>query len=400
MTGRTLVITNDFPPRPGGIQSFISGALGHLPPERLVVYSSTWQGAAQYDAALPYPVIREDTRTMLPTRAVLRRARSLMAEYACDRVLFGAAAPLGLLARGLRDRAAWQVAMTYGHEAGWATVPGGVPLLRRIGRDLDVVTYLSEDMGRRLRRAFGVRIAARMFHLPAGVDAYQFHPRHGADGERRRAQLGWDGPVIVCISRLVPRKGQDVLIRALPLVHRAIPGARLLIVGGGPDRSRLERQVVRAGLTGRVHLTGGVPAATLPQWYAAGDVFAMPCRTRLGGLDVEGLGIVYLEAAATGLAVVAGASGGSVEAVLPGETGLIVDGRNEAAVAGALITLLGDAPLRERMGRAGRSWVERCWSWPAVGRRLGALLRAEDPDSGQPLTGVAGREGPAPTPMS
>jgi phosphatidylinositol alpha-1,6-mannosyltransferase len=183
-------------------------------------------------------------------------------------------------------------------------------------------------------------------------------------------------PVIVCVSRLVPRKGQDTLVRALPEVRRAIPGTALLLVGAGPYQAELVRLAASHGVADAVVFTGGVPHAELPAHYAAGDVFAMPCRTRRRGLDVEGLGIVYLEAAATGLPVVAGDSGGAPDAVLDGQTGYVVGGRDVGAVAERLVELLRDADLRRRMGAAGRAWVERDWRWDVIADRLRALLDA------------------------
>jgi phosphatidylinositol alpha-1,6-mannosyltransferase len=183
-----------------------------------------------------------------------------------------------------------------------------------------------------------------------------------------------DRPVIVCISRLVPRKGQDTLIHALPFVRRVVRDATLLLVGAGRYREELETLARSLGVAHSVVFTGGVPPAELPAHYAAGDVFAMPCRTRRGGLDVEGLGIVFLEASASGLPVVVGDSGGAPDAVRHGETGFVVDGRDAGAVADRLIELLRDAGLRARLGAAGRAWVERDWRWDVLSERLRALL--------------------------
>ncbi|HET6213916.1 MAG TPA: glycosyltransferase family 4 protein [Micromonosporaceae bacterium] len=369
---RTLLVTNDFPPRPGGIQSFVHNLAIRQPPGSLVVYASSWRGADKFDAEQPFPVVREPTRVLLPTPRVARRAAALAREYGCDAVWFGAAAPLGLLAAGLRRRAGITraLAQTHGHEAGWAILPGARGLLRRIGTEVDVVTYLGEYVRIRLARA-GL---PRLERLTPGVDVDAYHP--GVDGStvRRRYGLG-DRPVIVCVSRLVPRKGQDVLVRALPRIRRRVPDAAVLVVGGGPYRSTVERLAREAGVAADVVFTGSVPWADLPAHYAAGDVFAMPCRTRRGGLDVEGLGIVYLEASASGLPVVAGASGGAPDAVLDGETGYLVDGRDVPAVADRIGALLADRELARRLGAAGRAWVESQWRWDTQAARLAALLR-------------------------
>ncbi len=365
---RTLVVTNDFPPRPGGIQAFVHSLAARQPDGEIVVYAPAWTGAEVFDAAQPFPVIRHPSSLMLPTPGVLRRARQVATAEGCDRVWFGAAAPLGLLARGLGLSRA--VASTHGHEVGWALLPGARQVLRRIGRDADVVTYLGDYTRQRLARAVP---EAQWARLPSGVDTAVFRPGSGGEEVRRRLGLS-DRPVVVCVSRLVPRKGQDVLIRALPAIRASVPGAALLLVGGGPDAPRLQRLAGESGVADHVVLTGSVPWAELPAHYDAGDVFAMPCRTRRAGLEVEGLGIVFLEAAATGLPVVAGRSGGSPDAVLDGETGVVVDGTSVSAVAQQVSALLGSPARAGAMGVAGRAWVEREWRWDVLAGRLRGLL--------------------------
>jgi phosphatidylinositol alpha-1,6-mannosyltransferase len=215
-----------------------------------------------------------------------------------------------------------------------------------------------------------------MARLPPGVDEREFRPGAGGGEVRRRLGLT-DRPVVLCVSRLVPRKGQDTLIRALPEIRRRVPEAALLIVGGGPYRKKLEDLVDHAGLREDVVFTGSVPWNELPAHFDAGDVFAMPCRTRHGGLDVEGLGLVYLEASATGLPVVAGDSGGAPDAVLEGETGYVVDGRSVAQVAGRVADLLADPAKAQEVGRRGREWIERVWRWDVIAAALGGLLSAD-----------------------
>ncbi|MGW1057947.1 glycosyltransferase family 4 protein [Micromonospora rubida] len=370
---RTLLITNDFPPRPGGIQSFVHNLAVRQPTGSVVVYASSWRGAEKFDADQPFEVVRERTRVLLPTPLVARRAARLAREHDCDTVWFGAAAPLGLLAAGLRRRAGVRrvVALTHGHEVGWAALPAARAALRRIGRGTDVVTYLGEYTRVRLERALhGV---TELHRLAPGVDVETYHP--SVDGEPVRARLGLAGrPVVVCVSRLVPRKGQDMLIRALPAIRRRVPGAALLVVGGGPYRGTLEKLVRQTGVERDVVFTGSVPSADLPAHYAAGDVYAMPCRTRNRGLDVEGLGIVYLEASATGLPVVAGDSGGAPDAVREGETGYVVSGHDVAQLADRVATLLADRDLARQFGAAGRAWVEREWRWETQAARMATLL--------------------------
>ncbi|NUR72620.1 MAG: glycosyltransferase family 4 protein [Hamadaea sp.] len=370
---KTLLVTNDFPPRPGGIQQFVHNLALRLPPDEVVVYASSWRGQEKFDAEQPFEVVREDTGMLLPTRSVAKRAQELARANGCDRVLFGATAPLGLLAQGLRESAGVEriVGLTHGHEAGWAALPGARTALKRIARGSDVITYLGEYFRQRLEPAIGSLTSLR--RLAPGVDVDAYRPDVDGTEVRKRYDLR-DRPVIVCVSRLVPRKGQDSLIRALPHVLKKVPDAALLIVSGGPHRAALERLAREHGVEREVTFTGGVEWAELPAHFAAGDVFAMPCRTRWGGLDVEGLGIVYLEASATGLPVIAGDSGGAPDAVLEGETGYVVG--NLTTLVDRLVELLSDRTLARRMGEAGRSWVEREWNWELQAQRLRETLRA------------------------
>ncbi|MEV5079728.1 glycosyltransferase family 4 protein [Streptomyces sp. NPDC056159] len=378
---KTLIVTNDFPPRPGGIQAFLHNMALRLDPERVVVYASTWkrgregaEATAAFDAEQPFTVVRDRTTMLLPTPGATRRAVGLLREHGCTAVWFGAAAPLGLMAPALRRAGAERlVATTHGHEAGWAQLPAARGLLRRVGESTDTITYLGEYTRSRIAAALTPEAAGRMVQLPPGVDEKTFHP--GSGGDEVRARLGLtDRPVVVCVSRLVRRKGQDTLIRAMPRILAAEPDTVLLIVGGGPYEKELRALAARTGVSGSVRFTGAVPWAELPAHYGAGDVFAMPCRTRRGGLDVEGLGIVYLEASATGLPVVAGDSGGAPDAVLDGETGWVVRGGSPEQAADRVVTLLGDAELRGRMGERGRSWVEERWRWDLLAQRLQELL--------------------------
>ncbi|MFI7386841.1 glycosyltransferase family 4 protein [Streptomyces sp. NPDC049813] len=380
-TNKTLVVTNDFPPRPGGIQAFLHNMALRLDPDRLVVYASTWkrgregaEATAAFDAEQPFTVVRDRTTMLLPTPGVTRRAVGLLKEHGCTSVWFGAAAPLGLMAPALRRAGARRlVATTHGHEAGWAQLPGARSLLRRIGESTDTITYLGEYTRERIAAALTPAAAARMVQLPPGVDEKTFHP--GSGGDEVRARLGLtERPVVVCVSRLVPRKGQDTLILAMPRILAAVPDTVLLVVGGGPYGKELRALAEETGVADSVRFTGAVPWEELPAHYGAGDVFAMPCRTRRGGLDVEGLGIVYLEASATGLPVVAGDSGGAPDAVLDGETGWVVRGGAPEEAADRIVALLGDPELRRRMGERGRAWVEERWRWDLLAERLRGLL--------------------------
>ncbi len=369
---RTLVVTNDFPPRPGGIQQFVHQVLERLPAQDLVVLTSRHDGDLAFDQQLPYRVVRYPRYPMVATPAVARQAADLLREERCQAVWFGAAAPLALMTPTLRKAGAVRVvATTHGHEIGWAKLPGAGSALRRISDRVDVLTYLTE-----FSHSAIAKVAApgtRFEQLSPGVDPTVFSPDVSGAVVRERYGLGV-GPVVVCVSRLVKRKGQDMLIEAWPDVLARVPDARLLIVSGGPDEARLARLVRRVGVAEWVHFTGQVPWAELPQHYAAGDVFATPCRTRRGGLDVEGLGIVFLEASATGLPVIAGRSGGAPDAVLEGRTGYVVDPRNRTEIAGRISELLLDPVAARTMGIVGRAWAEREWGWDTMASRLSHWL--------------------------
>ena len=375
---RTLIVTNDFPPRRGGIQSFVHELALRLDPDRLTVYAPRWDGDAAFDAAQPFEVVRHPTSLMIGGPSVRRRAAELVRSRQAEVVIFGASAPLGLITPVLRKAGVRRaIAITHGHEAGWAALPVARQLLRRIGDKTDVMTYLGEYFRVRVAGALSPQAAARMARLHPGVDGSTFHP----DPEARRVirdryRLG-DRPVVVCVSRLVPRKGQDTLLRAWPAVIEEMPDAVLLIVGRGPYAKTLRQLAEQTGVSSSVTFTGPVPQDELPAHYAAGDVFSMPCRTRRGGLDVEGLGIVYLEASATGLPVVGGDSGGAPDAIADGETGYVVGGRDVAALSDRLIALLRDPAGAKAMGEKGRAWVERDWNWDLTANRLRTLIDAD-----------------------
>ena len=308
------------------------------------MYAPNWKGAEAYDRQQPFEVVRHRTSLMLPEPLVIRRAKELLRATGSTRVVFGAAAPLGLMGSQLRRSGAERIiAITHGHEAGWASLPGARRALRAIGEQTDVVTFLGEYTRSRIASALTPAAAARMRRLVPGVDEQAFNPGNTEVGAEVRQRHGLqDRPVVVCVSRLMPRKGQDTLIEAWPMVLKSIPDAALLIVGGGPYREKLQAMVQEQQMSRHVVITGGVPWAELPAHFAAGDVFAMPCRTRNRGLDVEGLGIVYLEASSTGLPVIAGDSGGAPDAVLDGDTGVVIQGGNPVAAADAITSLLGD----------------------------------------------------------
>ncbi|WP_006240885.1 glycosyltransferase family 4 protein [Mycolicibacterium tusciae] len=373
---RVLLVTNDFPPRRGGIQSYLQELVGHLVDtgaHTLIVYAPKWKGSDEFDRAAAYEVVRHPTTLMLPEPSVAKRMRRLIEHHSADTVWFGAAAPLALMAPLARDAGAGRViASTHGHEVGWSMLPLARTALRRIGSGTDAVTYISSYTRRRFASAFGPRAALE--HLPPGVDTDRFAPDEVARAELRARYRLADRPVVVCLSRLVPRKGQDMLIRAMPAIRQRVSDAALVIVGGGPYGSSLRRLADDFGVTDHVVFTDAVPGDELPAHHAMADVFAMPCRTRGAGLDVEGLGIVYLEASACGVPVVAGRSGGAPETVLDDETGLVVDGWDVGAIAATVGDLLADPARAARMGAAGRRWVVDNWQWKDQAAKLADLL--------------------------
>jgi phosphatidylinositol alpha-1,6-mannosyltransferase len=354
----TLVVTNDFPPRIGGIESFVALAC-RLLDDDVAVLTSTAAGSAYGDAAAPYPVERLPG-PLLPTPAVGRAAVDLLRRSGADRVLFGAAAPLALLAPTLRAAGAHRiVALTHGHETWWATVPGSRTLLRRIGDEVDVLTTISDYVSERIASALSPAGRAKLVRLPPPVDLDVFRPGDPPrSGAGTRIEVDGGTKRVVGVGRLVRRKGFDTLLDAWGLLGRgsSVAGPQLVLVGDGPERSSLERQVRRSRLRG-VTFTGALgPAGVLGQLRRA-DVFALPVRTRLAGLDPEGLGLAALEASACGLPVVVGRSGGAPETVVPGRTGYVVDPDDPYELATRLADLLADPGHARELGAAGRVFV-------------------------------------------
>jgi phosphatidylinositol alpha-1,6-mannosyltransferase len=372
---RTLVVTNDFPTRRGGIESFIYALCNRLDPDEVVVYTASMPGAREFDARLPYRVIRDRSSVVLPTRAVATQTAAVIRDEGCTSVLFGAAAPLGLLAPRLREAGATRmVGMTHGHETWWAKVPMAQRALRRIGDACDVLTYVSEFCRRRISRGLSDDAVRRMVRLAPGVDVDTFRPDGGGARVRRQLGIAPERPVLLSVSRFIARKGQDMLIRAMSQIIGSVPDALLLLVGDGPYRRHLERLTQQQGVQRSVVFTGAVRWSDAPDWFDCADVFAMPCRTRLGGLEPEALGIVFLESQACGKPVIVGDSGGAPETVRHGDTGYVVNPRDPEAIAERAIPLLADRQLARDLGMKGREWVEREWTWDSSVKTLRSLL--------------------------
>ena len=374
-----VVVTNDFPPRIGGINDYVAQLVRRLPSGSVTVCSSTFRGAAEFDGNFPQEVIRFPTEMMLPTPGVRRRLHGILRERRPDIVLFGAIWPLGHMGPAIHRKLDIPYGgFSHGLELTGARLPG---LLRHIGATAALLTAVSDWARRLLEPAFGWR--GRMQLLPSGIDTTAFHPGVSDADVRVRHKLG-DAPVVCCVSRLVARKGQDMLIRSLPRLALAAPRVRLLIVGTGPYDRTLRDLANAEGVADRVVFTGAVPYAELPAYFRAGNVFAMPCRSRLGGLDIEALGAVFLQAAAVGRPVVVGDSGGAPEATLEGETGVVVNPESPSAIADALSALLTDPARSESMGCAGAAWVHRERTWDAMAARLLGMLGGSISAESQP----------------
>ena len=365
----TLVITNDFPPRIGGIESFVSDVCSLLDHDVLVVASGP-PGASATDVERGYPVVRAGS-LLLPTRRVAAELTDLVRRHRITRVVFGAAAPLGLLAPRLRATGVVRiVGLTHGHETWWATLPGTRALLHRIGDSCDHLTVVSEFTERRISAALSPRACARLLRLPAPVDTAVFRPGPPQDDHSPRRA--------VAVGRFVDQKGFSTLLRAWRLVldrfAESSPTPELTLVGDGPQRPRLVRLVETLRLGGCVRLTGALPRSGVAAELQRAQVFALPMRTRLGGLNPEGLGLAAIEAAACGLPVVVGRSGGAPETVLDGRTGFVVPSADHSVLADRLVELLADPARSHTMGEAGRRFVAERFSAAQARRTLRAAL--------------------------
>jgi len=372
-----LFVTNDFGPRAGGIETFIIGLIERRPFGQTIVYTSWQDNAASYDAEwrskFGVEVIRDRSKILLPTPRVALALRKIIRTRGITTAAFGAAAPLGLLSASMKRAGVKRsVALTHGHEVWWAKVFPFNFLLRRIGSTVDVLTYLGEFTQSAISKALTSNAQRAMVKIAPGIDTDHFAP---TDASILRRSLGLeDKKVIVSVGRLVHRKGQDYLIQSMPSILHQVPNAHLLLVGQGPYLEHLQRLVKEHGLESSVTFIGRVDYKELPQYLCVGDIFAMPSRSRLMGLEVEGLGIVYLEASSCGLPVLAGNSGGAPDAVKQNETGLVVSGTDEKQIVSAAIELLNNSDSSKKMGLAGRQWIVNNWRWETWSKEFEALL--------------------------
>lgn len=361
-TKKTLVIVNSFPPRYGGIESFVLGMVSKFPADKVVVYTTKQTGAVEHDQQLPYPVIRDRAKYLLPTSFVANRIIKIAKKYGCDRVWFGDGTPLALISPHLRKFGVSKiVSTTHGHEMVWIKFPFLKYFLRSIAKNVDVITYLGEYCRSRISPTLRPEDCKKMRKLNPGVG--EKFLSDSVDANKVRTQLGLGKrPVVVCVSRLVKRKGQDVLLNALLQVRKVIPNVVLLLVGEGKSEKYLRNKTEKLGLTDSVIFVGGVSSESLLEYYAAGNVFAMLARSRFFGFDIEGLGICYLEAAALALPVVVGNSGGTSDAVVDNYNGLLVSSKNVNSVTKALLTFLQDPDLSKSFGENGKNWIATQWT--------------------------------------
>ena len=372
-----LFVTNDFGPRSGGIETMVIGLLQHRPFGQTIVYTSFQENAEHYDAEwlsnYGVRVIRDQSKVLLPTPRVAAELKRIIHSETITTVAFGAAAPLGLLSASIKRAGVSRiVAITHGHEVWWAKVFPFNLLLRRIGSTVDVMTHLGEFTRITISKALSSDAQRTLVQLAPGTNFDHFKP---TDASLLRQTLGLDDKkVMVCVGRLIHRKGQDKLIQAMPEILKSVPNAHLLLIGDGPYREYLQKLVEKNNLEEAVTFKGRVEFEDLPMYMCAGDIFAMPSRSRLMGLEVEGLGSAYLEATACGLPILAGNSGGIPDAVIHNKTGLVVNGRDEKQIAAAAIELLSNSVSANEMGMYGRQWILENWRWEKWSKDFEDLL--------------------------
>jgi phosphatidylinositol alpha-1,6-mannosyltransferase len=367
MSKRIICITNDFGPRAGGIETFVMGLIERLPKDSLIVYTSNQGDTREYDQKwlrdFGVIVVRDKSKILLPTPRVVRAVKEVINQEGIQTAFFGAAAPLAIMSRAIRKAGICRiVALTHGHEVWWSKVWPFNLAIRFIGNNVDHLTYLGEFTRTEISRSLSGRAIQAMVKIAPGIDTDHFVVHPGGVDLRRSLGL-LDKKVIVSVGRLVHRKGQDTLIAALPEILQHHPTAHILMVGEGPYRDHLQKLVIKYKIESAITFIGRIQYSELPRYISAGDIFAMPSRSRLAGLEVEGLGIVYLEASSCGLPVIAGKSGGAPDAVLEGVTGITVDGKSAKDVAKAVISLLDNPEESRQMGIAGRNWIKSNWRW-------------------------------------
>ncbi|MFM8867146.1 MAG: glycosyltransferase family 4 protein [Ilumatobacteraceae bacterium] len=366
-----LLVTNDFPPKVGGIQNVLWEWWRRLPSDSFAVLTTPHPHAQAFDAEQPFRVERTREPVLLPHPGLVRRVDRMAADFGADFVVLDPALPLGLIGPHLSLP---YMVVVHGAEI---TVPGRLPgsraLLARVLRGARHVIAAGGYPAAEARRA--VRSPLDVTVIPPGVDTARFQPLSVDARRAARVRFGVteDADMVVGVSRLVPRKGFDVLIRAAALIARTRPRLQVVIAGVGRDTNRLQKLIDQTRAP--VRLLGRVPTDDLSSLYGCADVSAMICRSRWLGLEQEGFGIVFAEAASCGIPQVAGRSGGAAEAVADGVTGIVVDApRDEVAVADALYRILDDQALRTSMADASRRRAVDEFDYGVLSRRLADVL--------------------------
>ncbi len=374
-----VLVTNDFPPKVGGIQVYLWELWRRLDPDTFTVLTaSSHPDAPAFDRRCTEAGIRVERvaqRVLLPTPGLARRVRETVRRTGASLVVLDPALPLGALGPSLGTPYAL---VLHGAEV---TVPGRLPFTRELlARTLRQSALLVSAGGYphdEATRAVAGGPLPPVTVVPPGVDLDRFRPLGSAERDEVRARFGLpvEAPLVAGVSRLVPRKGFDVLVDAAVQLRPAFPDLVVVVAGRGRDEGRLAAKVDELGAP--VRLVGPVSDDDLPALVGAADVFCVPCRNRWGGLEQEGFGIVFLEAAAAGVPQVVGASGGTPEAVADGQTGIVVTRpRDSRSLAAALAQLLGDAGLRAAYGAAARARAEEFFDYDRLAPRLAAALAA------------------------
>jgi phosphatidylinositol alpha-1,6-mannosyltransferase len=374
-----LLVTNDFGPRTGGIETFIIGLLERMPRGEVIVYTSKQVGSESFDKKwlenFGVKVIRDSSKILLPTPGVIRAVRRVIKHSNIEKIWFGAAAPLAISARFLRvGNVKKIVALSHGHEVWWSKVFPFNFAMKEISRSVDVLTFLGDYTGSVIGKHF--KNKAKLVKIAPGIDINHFKPEREpskVNEVRSELKIGSE-PLILSVGRLVHRKGQDKLITAMPKILAKRPDTKLLFIGQGPRKAKLDSLVAKYGIEDSVIFLGSIAYTDLPKYLNVADLFVMPSRSRLMGLEVEGLGIVYLEASACALPIIAGSSGGAPDALLDGKTGYVVDGMDIDQIANRVLSLIDSPKLAKEMGEAGRAWVESNWSWDIWSSAFNELL--------------------------
>jgi phosphatidylinositol alpha-1,6-mannosyltransferase len=367
-----VLVTNDFPPKIGGIQSLLWEWWRRLPPDSFAVLTSPHSDAAQFDAEQGFRIERTREPVLLPHPWMVQRINALAKDFGADFVVVDPALPLGLVGPWLKLP---YMVVLHGAEV---TVPGRIPVSQQVlGRVLRGADHVIAAGGYPARE--GMHAAGQMLNhtiIAPGVDTKRFVPLNENERHEARRHFGWhdDDEIVLGISRLVPRKGFDILIRAIAQVAPRRRRLKLVIASTGRDEERLKK--IAREVRAPVEFLGRVPHEDLPRLYGSADVFSMMCRNRWGGLEQEGFGIVFVEAAACGVPQIAGNSGGAAEAVLDQVTGYIMDDPTDVAgLAARITTILDNDALRASMAIASRDRAVTEFDYDVLGRRLGEVLK-------------------------